>query len=310
MRIAVMDLGTNTFHLDIVERINGKVKTLYAVTAPVKLGEGGIASGTISKKPFQRGLRTMKQFKKKLDQYKPGKIIATGTAAIRNASNKKAFLEAIREKTGITVTLIHGLKEASLIYDGVKQAVRLGEDKTLIMDIGGGSLEFIIANGKKISWKHSFPLGAALLLDRFKPFDPISSQQIGDIRKFLARELRLLPLALKEYGPVSLTGSSGSFDTFAEMIGWRNNTPSILKNKTSYIFRLEDYKKLHLDLVYSTAEERGRMKGLPAMRADMIVMASLLLTYVLEKFKPSQFQLSTYALKEGIMWRILTKGKI
>lgn len=310
MRIAVMDLGTNTFHLLIVEQGEAGFQTLFKAKTSVKLGENGIASGIIASKPFQRGIRTLKRFKKTIDRFQPGKIIATGTAAIREASNKKAFLDAIFKETGIRVQVIPGNKEALLIYEGVKCAIDLGKEKALIMDIGGGSVEFIIADQRKLYWKGSFKLGAALLLDRFKPYDPITADQLKRIRTHIQKELAPLLLACKTYLPISLIGSSGSFDTFAEIIAWRFYKPGVLKGKSTYRFHIPDYQIIHQDLIYSTADERRTMKGLVAMRIDMIVIASILLTFVLEKTKIKQMELSTYALKEGVCERILNHKAI
>jgi exopolyphosphatase/guanosine-5'-triphosphate,3'-diphosphate pyrophosphatase len=308
MIVAIMDLGTNTFHLMVASVEKNNLKILYKTKVAVKLGENGITSNLIGDKAFRRGVNAMKRFSKTIEKFHPAKVIAIGTAAIRNAKNKKKFLQSILHETGIEVKVITGLQEASLIYQGVKQAVEMNEQKSLIMDIGGGSIELIIADQKKIYWKHSFKLGAALLLEKFKPSDPLTKKEFRQIIDYLEDELKRLIVAANKFHPQILTGSSGSFETFADMISWQFYKPGILKNKTAYEFNLQDYRSVYNLLLKSTTSERKKMKGLIAMRIDMIVIAAIIVTFVLQKLKINRMILSAYALKEGILWE--TKNKI
>lgn len=310
MTVAIMDLGTNTFHLLIVRQHKKQLTILYKTKTPVKLGENGITSGYISEKSFKRGVSVMKNFGRKIKQYNPSKIIATGTAAIRNAKNKKQFLDAIYKESGIKVKVISGIKEAKLIYEGVKHAIKPIIQRSIIMDIGGGSVEFIIADNKKIFWKYSFKLGGALLLEKFKPSDPITKTELNELTGYLQKALVPLFNAAKLHQPHALIGSSGSFDTFAEMIAWKFYSPSMLKNKTTMLFNLHEYAAIHNQLLYSSTSERKNMKGLLPMRIDMIVIASILLTFVLEKLSIKEMHLSTFALKEGVMFRALQNKNI
>jgi len=310
MTVAVLDLGTNTFHLLIVKHDADGTRILHKSKAAVKLGEGGITSGAIAEIPFRRGLSAIKRFHEIIIRHSPEKIVALGTAAIRNASNSDAFLKSIEAASGIQVQIIDGMKEASLIYLGVKQAIAMGAGKSLIMDIGGGSVEFIIADADQVYWKHSFELGAALLLEQFSLSDPLAREELDAIQQHLENKLQPLLEAAAIFKPATLIGSSGSFDTFAEMIAYRFYKPGILKNKTSYDFKMEDYRAIHDQLIFSTTEERKKMKGLIAMRVDMIVIAAIILTFVLDKLKIKDMRLSTYALKEGALWKILNNQPI
>lgn len=309
MLIAVIDCGTNTFHLLIAEtKANGNFKILLRKNIPVKLGEGGITQRIISETPFKRGMDTLKSFSEMISHHNVEKTFAYATAAVRNAVNGIDFINKAKEETGIEVELIDGQKEAELIYYGVRQAVRMTEEKVLIMDIGGGSVEFIIANNKKIFWKHSFEIGAALLLAKFKPSDPISEIEIEEIKNYLDNELKILFSQIRNHqsGIRNLIGSSGSFDTFAEMVVYCFHTPGILKKITEYDFRMDEYKAIHMQLLKSTTRERKKMEGLVAMRVDMIVIASILLTFVLEKTGIRRMKLSAYALKEGVLYKLLS----
>lgn len=305
MRIAIIDCGTNTFHLLIVN-INAKrkFKKIFKTKAVVKLGEAGITKQFISEIPFKRGINALKRFASKIAEHNVDMIYAYATAALRKAKNGKEFIEEAEKQTEIKIQLITGKREAELIYYGVREAVKLGEEKSLVMDIGGGSVEFIICNQIKIFWKHSFELGAALLLEKLKPSDPITPEEIKKLHDYIGKILLPLFNACNKFKPVKLIGSSGSFDTFAEMIVSRQGNPSV-GNRKSYVFTMEDYYSVHQQLIHSTTEERMQMKGLIKMRVDMIVLASLLLTFVLGQTGISQMTLSAYALKEGILADII-----
>lgn len=309
MRIAIIDLGTNTFNIFIAEIFPDKTFTkLYKSKIAVKLGEGGINKNHIEEKPFKRGLRALKRHKKTIKKFGVDKIIAFATSAIRSANNGKHFIRVAKEKIGIDVQIISGGKEAELIYYGVRTAVKMNNHPLLIMDIGGGSTEFIIANKKEILWKQSFLLGAARLLEKFKPSDPIKKDEIKQIENYLEENLQPLYLAIESPlikgagGCQELIGSSGSFDSLAEMIAYRFYDISTLKGKTFYDFNFDDCEKMYEVLLKSTTKERLRMKGLTKMRVDMMVVSAIFVDFIILRLGLKKMRLSRYSLKEGVLW--------
>lgn len=308
MRIAIIDCGTNTFHLMIAVQQKHKLPLIvFKSKATVKLGEGGITKNIIASVPFERGIRALQKFSLKIAEHKVDKVFAFATAAIRNAKNNLDFISEAKERASISIEIISGDKEAELIYYGVREAIELGTEKSLVMDIGGGSTEFIICDEKKIFWRQSFSIGAALLLEKIQPTDPILEKEIIRLNNFLNETLVPLFEACLNFKPVVLVGSSGSFESLAEMIAHRKNK-RMTRKKTSCNFILEEYHDIHTMLVKSTREEREKMKGLLKMRVDMIVLSSLLLTFVLSKTNIGKMKLSTYALKEGIMAELYSKN--
>ncbi|MBN8697262.1 MAG: phosphatase [Bacteroidetes bacterium] len=310
MRIAIIDLGTNTFNILIVE-VDGNrdTKQLFQTKIPVKLGEGGINKGFIAPIPFQRGIDALVQYKLIIEEYSVDKTFAFATSAIRSANNGIDFVNIAKEKTGIEVQVISGDKEAELIYYGVRSAVKMSNDTSLIIDIGGGSTEFIIANKDQIFWKQSFLLGAARLLEIFNPSDPITDKEIETIKNYLRQELQSLLDAVKKYPITELIGSSGSFDSLAEMIAHRFYTPEILKNITEYEFKLDDCSAIYDIIIKSTKAERTAMKGLVLMRVDMMVISSILVHFVLSELETKKMRLSTYSLKEGVLWEVMNNNQ-
>lgn len=308
MKIAVIDLGTNTFKLLIAEvTAKGQLTPLFKDKIPVKLGEGGINNNEISHTPFLRGVNAMKFHKQSIESFGVAKTYAFATSAIRSAKNGKQFVKKVKDETGLDIKVISGKKEAELIYYGVRQAHPMGKKRHLIMDIGGGSTEFIIANAEKIYWKQSFDLGAARLLERINPSEPITVDEIRKLNRHLKKELEPLFEAMDKYPTDILIGSSGSFDSLAEMIYHRFHTPENPLVKTDYTFNLDYVNQMYHTITTSNYEKRIQIKGLAPMRVEMIVVAMVFIKFILEKLKMDEMVLSSYSLKEGILYTIMEK---
>jgi exopolyphosphatase / guanosine-5'-triphosphate,3'-diphosphate pyrophosphatase len=304
MKFAVLDLGTNTFHLLIAEVADDNSwKRILNSRVTVKIGKGGINKKIIARPAYTRGIKALGKFRETLNNYDVKMTVAFGTAALRSAENGLQFLKEVKQKFGFSIQLISGDEEAELIYHGVRQAVGLGKSKSLIMDIGGGSVEFIIANENKIFWKQSFKLGAALLLGKFQPEDPLSAGDVTRIRAHIKKELEPLFQVCQQHSPGQLIGSAGSFETIASMLWHRFPEAGSHYGKTSHPIDLHHFCQLHSELIISDTATRNTMRGLIKMRVDMIVMASLLLKFVLDKTKIKEMRLSAYSLKEGALWK-------
>lgn len=306
MKIGIIDLGTNTFNLLIakVESVTN-FRIVYSTKIPVKLGEGGINEGIIKETPFMRGINAMKEYAVLLQQEKVDEVFAFATSAIRGAKNGRQFCEVVVKETGIEIEIIDGNKEAELICKGVRMATAMGQDKHLIMDIGGGSTEFIIANDQTIFWKKSFDIGVSRLKEKFKHSDPIKKEEVLALTHYFDEQLIALKEEITNHTIHSLIGSSGSFDTFFDLINHKFHSGAIDLETNAYDFKLTDFFDIHESLLLSNKKERINMEGMIEMRADMIVLASICTHYVLSNFKIDKMKLSRFALKEGILSEIL-----
>lgn len=307
MRIAVIDMGTNTFNLVIADHNQSHYTIVHHDKFVVKLGEGGINLNIIRPEPFWRAIDYVEKIVEVIKSYEVTEVFAFATSAIREASNGKLFVEAIDKLFGLKVEVISGDREAALIYSGVKSALKLSMRKSLIMDIGGGSTEFIIANDNEIFWKRSYKLGAARLLDYFNPSEPMTQDCLNAMEIYFHKELATLDEVLRDHEIDELIGSSGSFDTFAEMICHEHYFPEMLEGKTTFDFKLSHLEKLHHQLLQSNRQQRLSMPGMIAMRVDMIVIASVFVQYILNKYGISKVRLSTYSLKEGVLYQMIRK---
>lgn len=269
---------------------------------PVKLGEGGINNQVIAHSPFVRGIKAMKTHKATIDRFEVDHVLAFATSAIRSAKNGQDFVERVFDETGIKIETISGDREAELIYYGVNQALDLGNEKVLIMDIGGGSTEFVICNRDKMYWRHSFDLGAARLLEVINPSEPIKKEEVKRLKNYLKEELNILWDACKEHKVEALIGSSGSFDSLAEMIYYKFHTEQNPLVKTEYEFNLKYFESMYKILIQSNIEKRFKIKGLAAMRVEMIVVAVIMIRFVVKKLNLKSIRLSTFSLKEGMLY--------
>ena len=295
MRVAILDLGTNTFNLIIADIGTTNYQVVDCAREVVKLGEEGITKNTITPAAFQRGILAMQNLSEKINQNKVHLVRTLATSAIRESENRHEFIKEIKKQTGIDIEIISGEEEAELIYYGNRMAVEIGNEPCLIMDIGGGSNEFIIANNTTIFWKHSFKLGVARLLAMFKPEDPLTEKTLLAIHTYLQTELEPLLLELKKYTVNRLIGSSGAFESVLQMIGKEN----MVSTKTCYEIDLPDYFHISKKTIHSTIEERKLMPGLIPMRRDMIALSYILIDFILHTTGVKEMSVSTYSLKEG-----------
>ncbi len=300
-RIAVMDLGTNTFHLLIAEKTENGFKEILHLTEAVKLGEGGMKDGLITPQAFERGLKTMQLFAENIAVKEALQVRAVATSAVRSTKNGLDFIWRVKEKTGIEIEVIDGLQEAELIYKGVKSSGILSAQKSLVLDIGGGSVEFILCDQEKIFWKHSFEIGAQRLRQLFHQADPITQENIIQLNQYLEEQLQMLFLSVKNQQVQQLIGSAGSFETYAEMIELDKSHAFNIKKTKTYDFEIPDFERVANWLQNSSHEERLNKKGIIPLRVDMIVVASLLTSFIMQKLEIPKLSMTTYSLKEGII---------
>ncbi len=299
-RYAAIDLGTNTFHLLIAEEApSARIREIFRERHFVKLAEEGIE--IIGQAPYQRGMETMQHFRRVLAAHDVPveRVRVFGTAALRTAANGQAFIREVLESTGIEIRLITGDREAELIYKGVVMAVPPAEERMLIMDIGGGSVEFIIADMQGVQWARSFPVGVAVLYKHFHRHEPILQDEIEAIRRFLEGHLAPLREALLLFPSYRLVGASGTFDVLQFFLGEQR------VHSLNATIPAEKFFPFYRQLVNMTDEQRRLMKGMPSDRVDMIVVALILIEVILGMAGIREITVSAYAMKEGMLYEMI-----
>jgi exopolyphosphatase / guanosine-5'-triphosphate,3'-diphosphate pyrophosphatase len=301
--VAIIDMGTNTFHL-LIARVGGKPEIIARDRVAVKIGQGGINNGSINQAGARRALMAMIKFRKIIDSYRVDEIVAYGTSALRNAANNQDIIDGIRAATGINTTIIDGSEEAELIYKGVTLAIDTGDEASLMVDIGGGSVEFIIGNNSTVSWKQSIEVGGQRLLEKFHHTEPISPAEIKALESYLDTQLAPVFEAIRHYNPATMIGVSGTFDTISEIYCRRKNIPYVDTDPETPV--LIDAVPAILEEII-TRDRAGRMNipGMIEMRVEMIVVACCLLRRILNKHSFRRLRVSSYSLKEGALRKFL-----
>jgi exopolyphosphatase/guanosine-5'-triphosphate,3'-diphosphate pyrophosphatase len=308
-RVAIIDMGTNTFHLLIADLLDsGSFNIIRNDKIAVKLGQGGISKSKISVEAQSRGLKTLKEYRKRINEdrfIEREEVYAT--SALRSATNSEDFLDQILIETGFSPKIIDGKQEAEFIYYGVLAGLTLSEEPNLIMDIGGGSVEFIIANDNHILWCQSFEIGAQRLLDAFQKSDPISKNELAELEDFLDHELVPLLQALQIYKPETLIGVSGTFDTLTDILEAREDQINSSQNPDSNLL-IDSFEQIRIELTNKTIKERIDIPGLPAFRAEMIAVAMALIHWLLKQHHFNKIRVSRFSLKEGILYSMIKRN--
>lgn len=307
MVIAVIDLGTNTCNLLIAEIASeGKVgHVFYQGSEAVRIGEGGINKGILTKEAFKRAETAILKHIEKIEKYPTEKIYAYATSAVRDASNRDEFYKYIKDKTGISLRIISGEREAELIFKGVNFAFGNIPDNSLILDIGGGSNEYIFSSGNHILWKESFPLGMSRVMQKFKISDPITKEEIEDIKQFFLTGHKDLFDNLKGRKVNQLIGCSGAFDTIADL---KDGVSAGSVYRITEEISLSEFLKIYKRIIESTISQRKKMIEMSPFREKMIVPSLILMNFILESFHIKRIIHTGFSLREGV-WEELTKIK-
>ncbi len=299
--VAVIDLGTNTFHILIAKVTpNQSYQITERLRLPVMIGKGGINEGLITEEGQERALAALRQFADLIEERGIKRVRATATSAFRNARNGAEFGQRIREETGIVVDIIDGQQEAEYIFRGVQEALSLDEAPVLIMDIGGGSVEFIMSSSGQIRWKQSFEIGAQRLLDRFDIQDPISEANRQELTAYFHETLADLLEAGKRWQPVTLVGASGTFETLCDIHAYRHHL-AVSSDACELPMSADSFSGILQELLAKNRAERLAISGMVEMRVDMIVVAAWLIQFVLSTLNIEALRVSAYALKEGVL---------
>jgi exopolyphosphatase / guanosine-5'-triphosphate,3'-diphosphate pyrophosphatase len=293
-RIAVIDLGSNTFHLLICElHQHGSWVTLLKERVYVKLADGGLE--LIEEDAIKRAIDAMLLFKDLIQIYEVGRTRAIGTSALREAWNGVAVAEKLSEVSGIPIEIIDGHQEARFILGGIKSVLPEMDQYGLIMDIGGGSVEFILFKKDVVAFAESFKIGVAVLYDTYHHSDPISKVQIQLLEQELDDKLASLIKVLKKTSVYYLIGASGSFEVLYDVL------PKSITSTHWSELEITGIVDIMNKVIIADIEERRKMHEIPEERIDYIVVAYILIRYLFKKIAPSKLYYCEFALKEGVV---------
>ncbi|MDX1636541.1 MAG: Ppx/GppA phosphatase family protein [Balneolaceae bacterium] len=307
-RIAAIDLGTNSFHAVIVDIYpDGSFRTVDKLKEMVILAEKGMGN-TLSEDAMERGLSALKKIKILCDSQGVEQILAYATSAIREARNGGEFIQRMIDEVQIKALAISGAMEAELIGHTIQHAIALEEKPVLMADVGGGSVEFIIANNKEFFYSSSKKLGVARMAAEYVDHDPITKEEKKKLRKHFKKELNDLFEAAKYHGVNTIVGSSGTMENIAKMIANRNAiSTSMTLNEMEY--SAESYREFYNYFIELNHDERLSEKGLDEKRVDIIAPGLVLLKLLIDKLDIENVKISEHALREGMILHYIKKQK-
>ena len=294
MKIAALDVGTNSIHL-LIARVaaDGQVEPLDRAKEMVRLGDSAF-KGVISPDAFARATECIRKYRAQAERAGVDAFVAVATSAVREAENGGDFVRVVRDETGIELTVIRGEQEARLIYLGARAAINLAGKKALIIDIGGGSVELIVGDAREAHYASSHKLGVLRLLDLYPLADPVTPDQRLRLAEQLHRALEAPTAAIRKIGFDLVAMSSGTARAVAELI------PTTSTDKPRAV-AFKDVWELEEKLCALSAAERSRLPNLDPKRVDSIVPGVILVRSLLEVVHADSYVLCEAALREGLV---------
>ncbi|MEX0685024.1 MAG: Ppx/GppA phosphatase family protein [Balneolales bacterium] len=301
-RIAALDLGTNSFHAVIVDIYpDGTFRTIDTHKEMVELGRNGVGK-PLTDEAMASGIDALKKIKILCDHQNVENIQSFATSAIRESPNGGEFMQRAIDEVGLKIMAIPGKMEAKLIGHAVQHGMALNNQPVLIMDIGGGSTEFIIANKKEIFFLNSLKIGVSRMAADFITNDPITAEEIKALEKHYKKALSKLNKNFKKHPAEGLVGASGTMQNIALMIaGRKGRSMEVTLNEFEY--SQQDFLDLYDDFIGMNREQRMKVTGLDTKRVDFIVPGMILLKIVLNLLGIKKIKTSIQALREGIILR-------
>jgi exopolyphosphatase / guanosine-5'-triphosphate,3'-diphosphate pyrophosphatase len=299
VKVAALDVGSNSFHLVVVEAAaDGTVRVLARAKQMVRLGEASLREGVIPPAACERGLRALQLLAEVARQHQPDAVVAVATSAVREASNGLVFLEAARRRCGLAIRTIDGTEEARLIYLGARQALALKGRQAALFDVGGGSTEAILGNDHQALLSSSLEIGVLRLRENWQRSDPASPHDIEFMAEWVRTVMRPTVLRFRAAGFDLVALTSGSALALARLAG-RRIPP--LAGVDRHHLPLESLRVWERRLAAMSAEERGRVPGLDPARVDTIVPGAVILRTIVELTGATQAVVCDAALREGMI---------
>ncbi|MDF9795723.1 exopolyphosphatase/guanosine-5'-triphosphate,3'-diphosphate pyrophosphatase [Catalinimonas alkaloidigena] len=301
MKLAAIDIGTNSIHMVIAEAAHkNSFQIIDREKEMVKLGVGVFSTNRLSERAFKEGLETIKRYVQLADQRGADEIITAATSATREAHNGSDFLNELVRQTGISPEVISGGKEARLIFKAVRNEIALRGENAMIIDIGGGSTEIVVGNEKEILMGKSMKLGVLRLLDMFNGDNTVGEEALGVLQAHIRFVAQSIMTEAKEIGFTRIIGTSGTIRTLGEAAHIAAGGKS-MKSVNAEVVKLNDLDNLTKELLKMKAEKRAEINAIGEKRADAIHLGGALLVQLLQMAGVEEITLCDASLREGLI---------
>ncbi len=306
MRLAAIDIGSNSVHMIIVRvRPDLSFEVVDREKDMVRLGAGGLDGRQLAPSAVTAALETLAKFKRLAETHAVDEILATATSAVREAENGGDFVATVRRDLGIRVRIISGKEEARLIHLAAAYAAGVGAKPAVVIDIGGGSVEITLGTAARMQLGESFKIGVIRLTERFVTSDPLSrgdaTRMVRHIRRQTAAHLR----AIGKRGFARVIGTSGTIHALGALAIDRARAGADLRNRR---IPAKAFSRVRQQLTSLTINERLALPGLDPRRADVTVAGAVLLDTLLEDLGATDLTLCDFALREGLVLDYVKKN--
>lgn len=299
-RVASIDIGTNTILLLIAKVEEGKVNPLFEIETVARLGEGVQKNGILLKEAMDRSLQTLAQYLKWCQELEVQKVFTAGTSALREAKNSEDFLNLVKEKLDLPIEVISGEEEAQLSFLAVAKDLGELKEPILVVDVGGGSTEFILGKGDQISQWISLPLGSVRFTEEFLRSDPVQEEEWEKMERKIQGYLVNIPHSQE---PISMVAVGGTATTLASV---EQGLEDFIAEKIHHFVLGKEALKNQLLLYRSkTIDERRKISGLPIARADVILAGGAILYLAMEELKCPSVLISCHGVRYGLLYKKL-----
>ena len=301
IRRAVIDVGTNSIKLLVADVRGQTVLPVHEESRQTRLGKGFYETHQLQPESIARTAEAVWEFGEIAREKNAASVRVVATSAARDAVNAHQLTSAIERACGLKTEIISGTREADWAFQGVTADTELAQHPLLLLDVGGGSTEFILGHGSKKYFAHSFPLGTVRLMEKFPHADPPTRSEFNTchdwVKTFLRREVRPLlePMLKNETGQVYLVGTGGTTSILARLEKKLDRFDREKIERTILTFECVQAQRKNLWRLPLT--ERKEIPGLPKMRADVILPGVLIFEAVMTEFGFKQLRVSTRGLR-------------
>ena len=306
MKIGTIDIGTNSMRLLTAVYKDGKIIDRKKYINTTRIGQGVDDKGYISKEAIDRNIEALKEFKAICDNERCDYIYCMGTSALRDSKNSSEFIELAKREAGVDVEVITGERESNLGFLGVIEGVERDEsEEILVIDIGGGSTEFIVGNQEGVNFCKSENIGALRLTEKFLKTEIVKDEELTETIEFINKTIQDTINKIKARNIKKLVGIGGTV-TSVSAINQKLEVYSMEKVHNSKIFKKEVDEILQM-LKNMTLEDKKRLNGLQPKRADIITAGVVILDMIMEKLELNEIIVSEYDNLEGLMCQMAKK---
>ncbi len=301
MRIAALDLGSNSFHLLVADvHPDRSFTTITREKDMLRLGDEVSRHGRVRDAAADRAVASVRRLRELALANGAREVLAVATAAIRAAANGSDLIDRFERDAGVYVRVIDGLEEARLVYEAVRASIVIDPGPALGLDLGGGSLEVLIGDHERLFAATSEHLGVALLTERFIDEDPPGKRSLRALEAHVRSSLEPVAEAFAAHGPRMMVGTSGTLGDLSAM-AYAHRNGDEPKTRNQLTVERDDFRALHEVLVRMNTAERRRLPGLEDKRVDLIVVGSVVLDVAFSVFGQHALTYSDWALREGIL---------